>query len=219
MKTKSSKLLFGLLILNVSTLFFSLIYAAEKQQYKETGSVSFSEWRRSISVIPQETERTDLFKILPSSVQVPQDVPLGLYRRIFQPFPNWTLICDENLKIRKKVCNVSQAFVDSNGKLVFSWSLASNKEGLPYFILRAPEVVKEAGNIILDIPDGGEPVIVAITDCAGKQCVAYLSVGPRLRRAVEKSFLIKINFLTGEYHDPVSISAPMEGLSLALEAI
>ena len=52
------------------------------------------------------------YRIKPSDVAVPPDVKLGDYQRTIRPFENWTLICDENLKARKKVCNVSQIIED-----------------------------------------------------------------------------------------------------------
>ena len=48
------------------------------------------------------------YRLKGPDIVLPPGVPLGQYRRIFQPFPNWTLICDENLKTRQVVCNVSQ---------------------------------------------------------------------------------------------------------------
>jgi invasion protein IalB len=44
----------------------------------------------------------------------------GQYKRTIQPFENWTLICDENLKKKEKVCNLSQIISDASGNQVFA---------------------------------------------------------------------------------------------------
>ena len=42
------------------------------------------------------------YSIKPSEVSVPQGAELGRYHRTIQPFENWELRCDENLKRRRK---------------------------------------------------------------------------------------------------------------------
>lgn len=59
------------------------------------------------------------YSIKPSEVTVPPGAELGRYRRIIQPFENWNLICDENLKTMKKICNITQSIVDQNGQFAF----------------------------------------------------------------------------------------------------
>lgn len=81
--------------------------------------------------------------IKPSEVAIPPDVPIGMYRRLIRPFENWTLICDENLKSKQRICNVSQLVVDKAGNTVFSWSLAATAQGKPVMILRVPPPRRE----------------------------------------------------------------------------
>ena len=52
------------------------------------------------------------YRIKPSDVALPPDAKLGEYQRTTRPFENWTLICDENLQARQKVCNVTQIIED-----------------------------------------------------------------------------------------------------------
>ncbi|TIU06145.1 MAG: invasion associated locus B family protein, partial [Mesorhizobium sp.] len=72
------------------------------------------------------------YRIKPSDVAVPPDVKLGQYQRTTRPFENWILICDENLQARKRVCNISQSFIDQSQAPVFSWSLAADEKGKPF---------------------------------------------------------------------------------------
>lgn len=59
-------------------------------------------------LVPAAGQVASTYRIKPSDVVLPPEVKLGDYQRTIRPFDNWTLICDENLKARKKVCNVSQ---------------------------------------------------------------------------------------------------------------
>jgi hypothetical protein len=38
----------------------------------------------------------------------------------------------------QKVCNITQIIEDRTGNTAFSWSLAANEDGKPYFLLRTP---------------------------------------------------------------------------------
>jgi hypothetical protein len=87
---------------------------------------------------------------------VPANVPIGKYRRIIQPFEDWTLVCDENLKAMRRVCNVTQSVVDQRGGLVFSWSLAATTQGVPIVIVRTPASV-------------GKGTAVSLTPAGAKQ--------------------------------------------------
>lgn len=159
------------------------------------------------------------YAVKPSDVVLPGDVPLGQYRRIMQPFMNWTLICDENLKKKQKVCNISQSIVDRQGAAAFSWSLAAAEDGRPFFILRVPSWVGKTGSIRIKLADKGADVSVPIEGCDARVCLAYQQVGPRLRAAVAKGGLAIISYDDGDLSRSVSFSAPLEGLSEALAAI
>ncbi|MCZ0735092.1 invasion associated locus B family protein [Phreatobacter sp. AB_2022a] len=165
-----------------------------------------------------------IYSVRRSEVAVPANVPLGQYRRVIRPFKNWTLICDENLRARRRVCNITQAIVDQAGAVAFSWSLAGSDSGAPVFILRAPAAVGADRPITLAFGDGSAPILVKTNGCDASVCVAIQHVGPRLRGYIAKGVVVQISFsvtpagasgaptLTGLY-------APLEGLSKAIEAI
>lgn len=204
-----------------SALVFSgsVAHAAGDKPASGVATQPSSETDISASRQPQMLAAASAFAILPPEVRVPPDVPLGQYRRMVQPFPNWILVCDENLKINRKVCNASQTFVGADKSIVFSWSLAATEDGQPYFILRAPPAVGANSTITLGIPDGGTLVSVAVRGCSESLCLAYQPAGPRLRNAVQKRLSVTISYTTTQSPSPVTISAPLEGLFDALAAI
>jgi len=110
------------------------------------------------------------YRLKGPDIVLPPGVPLGQYRRFFQPFPNWTLVCDQNLKTQQVVCNVSQTLVDTKGRQVFSWSLAAEEGGRPYFILRTALNADTRAGIELQTANATEPINVpfkgAISRCA-----------------------------------------------------
>ncbi|WP_439271279.1 invasion associated locus B family protein [Pseudochrobactrum sp. HB0163] len=136
-----------------------------------------------------------------------------------QPFPSWTLICDENLAKKQKVCNVSQTIVDEAGSVAFSWSLAAAADGRPFFILRVPASVGKTGSVQLKLADKGSLVRVPIEACDAKVCVAYQQVGPRLKAAVAKGQPVVVSFAADSSAQMISFSVPLEGLGDALAAI
>jgi invasion protein IalB len=158
------------------------------------------------------------YKIKPSDVLVPQDVPMGKYRRITQPFENWILICDENLKTRRKVCNISQTFTDETGAQVFSWSLAANVDGKPFMILRVPPAIGPGSKISLRLGGMDRDVDVDVKACDASVCIGYQPVGPILRQEIVKETTARVSYSMGVGQD-VSIDAPFKGLAAALSAI
>lgn len=75
--------------------------------------------RLAVSTSSRTAAPRPSYSIKPSEVTVPPGAELGRYRRIIQPFENWNLICDENLKTMKKICNITQSIVDQNGQFAF----------------------------------------------------------------------------------------------------
>jgi len=159
------------------------------------------------------------YQVKRSDVVIPHDVSPGQYRRVTQPFPNWTLICDENLARKQKVCNISQTIIDSRGEVSFSWSLAASDDGRPFFILRTPPSVGDKGVITLDLPDKGAEVSVAVDGCNPVVCIAYQQVGPRLRTLISKGGAVGISIKATDGTGKVSFLAPLDGLNAALAAI
>lgn len=166
----------------------------------------------------QGTE-TASYQVKRSDVVVPDDVAPGQYRRVTRPFPNWTLICDENLARKQKVCNISQTIIDGRGEVTFSWSLAAADDGRPFFILRAPPSIGNKGVITLELPDKGAAVAIAVDGCNPAVCIAYQQVGPRLRAAVHKGGAVGISIQGADGSAKISFQAPLDGLKDALAAI
>ncbi|WP_139793209.1 invasion associated locus B family protein [Ensifer aridi] len=167
---------------------------------------------------PAAGQETGSYRIKPSEVVPPQGVPLGSYRRVIHPFENWNLICDENLKAKHKVCNISQSFIDQNQALVFSWSLAADEKGKPFMILRAPAKLGTGSKISLGIAGRERPVDVELTACDSTVCVGYLPVGPILRQQIGKEATINVSY-SPPSGAAVSLEAPFKGLKSALSAI
>lgn len=158
------------------------------------------------------------YRIKPSEVAVPTDVPMGQYRRSIQPFGGWTLICDENLHAKKMVCNVSQVIVDQTDALVFSWSLAATQDGKPFMILRTSPNARPDGKISLRFPGRANPVDIALDGCNTVVCVGKVPVGPILREHIGKGSDPQISYSTTS-GESISVTASLKGLATALSAI
>jgi invasion protein IalB len=158
------------------------------------------------------------YRIKPSEVAVPADAKLGSYQRITRPFENWTLICDENLEARKKVCNVTQIVENQAGQMAFAWSLAATQEGKPYMILRTAPVAKTDGLVSLQFEGRPEPVKIELDGCNEAVCIGMLPVGPIMREQISKSAAPTISYPTRDGRI-VSVTATLKGLSAAVEAI
>ena len=158
------------------------------------------------------------YRIKPSEVAVPPDVKLGEYQRTTRPFENWTLICDENLQAWKKVCNISQSFIDQGQALVFSWSLAADEKGKPFMILRTPSQAGAGSRLSLKLAGRKQPVDVQLQGCDASVCVGYVPVGPVLRDQIGKETTVQISYSLPS-GATVSLDAPFKGLKTALSTI
>lgn len=158
------------------------------------------------------------YRIRPPEVALPDGVTLGQYQRMIRPFENWTLICDENLKARQRVCNVTQTIENQAGQLAFSWSLAATPEGKPYMILRTAPVARSDGVVSLKFEDRKEPVRVQLDGCNQAVCVGMLPVGPIMREQISKSSASTVSYSIRDGRT-VSVTATLRGLSKAVEAI
>jgi invasion protein IalB len=165
-----------------------------------------------------QEEVPSAYRIKPSDVAVPQGVKLGDYQRTTRPFENWTLICDENLQARKKVCNISQSFIDRNQAQIFSWSLAADEKGKPFMILRAPSATGAGSKLSLNIAGRKQPVDVQLQACDASVCVGYLPVGPVLREQIGKETTVHVSYSLPS-GAAVSLDAPFKGLKTALSTI
>lgn len=137
------------------------------------------------------TGRTALAPAEPAFRVKPSDVggsAPGRIRRVIQPFGGWTLVCDEDLKARRKVCNVSQVIVDRADQTAFSWSLAGTERGAPVMILRAPNGPGDGRTALLRFRESESMIEVPLTECDRSQCLGYLevegAVAAKLRKGV-----------------------------------
>ena len=158
------------------------------------------------------------YRIKPSDVAVPADAKLGEYQRTTRPFENWTLICDENLKARQRVCNVTQIIEDQAGQVAFSWSLAATKAGNPYMILRTPPVARSDAPVLLSFEGRKEPIKIQLEGCNQAVCIGMLPVGPIMREQISKDAASTISYPTTDGRT-INVTATLKGLSKAVEAI
>lgn len=158
------------------------------------------------------------YRIKPSEVAVPSGAKLGEFQRTTRPFENWTLICDEDLKARQRVCNITQIIEDRAGRVAFSWSLAATKEGTPYMILRTAPVAKRDGLVSLNFEGRKEPVKIQLDGCNGAVCIGMLPVGPIMREQISKDAASTISYPTVDGRT-INVTATLKGLSKAVGAI
>ncbi|EJN05959.1 invasion associated locus B family protein [Phyllobacterium sp. YR531] len=158
------------------------------------------------------------FRVKRSEVVPPSDVKLGDYQRTVRPFENWTLVCDEKVKARQRVCNVTQTIENQLGQIAFSWSLAATKEGSPYMIVRTAPIADSDSPIAVAFQGRKEPVKIRLDGCNQAVCIGMLPVGPIMREQISKSSSPTISYTT-KTGKTISIVAPLSGLSAAVEAI
>ncbi|MER8447762.1 invasion associated locus B family protein [Mesorhizobium sp. M1066] len=169
-------------------------------------------------LVPAAGQVASTYRIKPSDVVVPPEVKLGDYQRTIRPFDNWTLICDENLKARKKVCNVSQIIEDASGKMAFSWSLAATQDGKPYMILRTAPNARSDGLVSLKFDGQKQPIDVHLNGCNEMVCVGMLPVGPVMRRQISQNATPAISYSTVD-GQTITVTATLKGLSEALSPL
>ncbi|MEP7456811.1 invasion associated locus B family protein [Phyllobacterium sp. SB3] len=158
------------------------------------------------------------YSIKPSEVALPEGAELGSYRRTIQPFENWDLRCDENLKAKKKICNVTQTILDQAGHFAFSWSLAATEDGNPLMILRTRPDAGANKRVILHFAGRKDPVIAETSGCDVNVCVAILPVGPIMREQITKAVVARISYEAGS-SVVLTFNAPLKGLAAAVAAI
>ncbi|WP_214472123.1 invasion associated locus B family protein [Mesorhizobium sp. dw_380] len=169
-------------------------------------------------LVPAAGQVTSPYRIKPSDVVVPPDVKLGEYQRTIRPFQNWTLICDENLKARKKVCNVSQIIEDASGKMAFSWSLAATQDGKPYMILRTAPNAKSDSPVSVKFDGRDKAIDVPLNGCNDTVCVGMLPVGPVVRQKITQNATSAISYATVD-GKTITVTATLKGLSDALSPV
>ncbi len=156
------------------------------------------------------------FRVKPSDVRLPPGAELGFYRRTIQPFSNWDLICDEDLRRLTKVCNVTQTILGGEGSLAFGWSLTATESGAPMLLLRLPAAVG-AGNPVSITLSGDSTETALVSACDVNVCTALLPASDALARAAATGGDAIVSYqLRGAV---VRLGAPLSGLTAALAAI
>ena len=158
------------------------------------------------------------YRIKPSEVIVPNDVPLGKYRRVIQPFSNWTLVCDENINAKQKICNVTQVIVDQNDELVLNISLAATKEGAPFFFVRTPSNIDKNKGFSVLLPSINKIYRFEIDGCNDIVCVGKFPVLSVINRHILNKSIIDISYYMGEKNE-LSVRVMLDGLSSALNSL
>jgi len=157
------------------------------------------------------------YTVKPSDVAVPPGEQLGQYRRLIQPFKNWTLICDESLKSKRRVCNVTQSIVGPEGAVVFNWSLIATADGKPLIMMRIPAAAGTGRAIQLDMGNKPDRIIAQTNQCDANFCFATIAIGNVLKRHIRLGTDCNVTYAlpTG----PVNFVAPLGGLYDALEGL
>ncbi|MEN3346543.1 MAG: hypothetical protein V7632_178 [Bradyrhizobium sp.] len=158
------------------------------------------------------------YAVKPSDVVLPEGETLGDYRRMIQPFHNWTLICDESLKSKRRVCNVTQSIVDAQGTLAFNWSLVATADGKPLMVMRVPAAVGPGQPIELAMGDKPDRIVAQTDRCDAAACFATIAIGDMLRRHIRAATSCWVSYPLPQA-PPVVLEAPLEGLSVVLSKL
>lgn len=155
------------------------------------------------------------YAVKPSEVTVPQGETLGEFRRIIQPFPNWTLICDESLKFKRRICNITQTMINAQGGVAFNWSLVATAEGKPLMVMRVPAAAGAGQPIELTLSDKPDRIVAQTDRCEAGYCFATIAIGDMLRRHIRAGTVCRVSYQLADV-GPVVLQAPLEGLYQAL---
>lgn len=158
------------------------------------------------------------YTVKPSEVAIPDGEELGQYRRVVQPFRNWTLICDESLKSKRRVCNLTQSIVDQRGAAIFNWSFVATENGEPLVVMRVPAGVGVGQPIGLSLGDKPDQIIAQTDRCDGAFCTATIAIGRMLRRHIQAGTDCTVTYTVPDRGE-ISFQAPLEGLFAALSAM
>lgn len=158
------------------------------------------------------------YAVKPSEVSVPAGEALGQYRRVIQPFKNWTLICDESLKSGSRVCNITQTIVDRNGAAAFNWSLVATADGRPLMVMRIPAAGGPGRRIELAMGPAPDRIVAAADQCDRIYCTATIAIGEVLKKHIHAGTPCAVTYglAAGQTR---TLQAPLEGLSAALAGV
>jgi invasion protein IalB len=158
------------------------------------------------------------YAVKPSEVAIPDGEQLGQFRRVIQPFENWTLICDESLTSKRRICNLTQSIVNQQGTPVFNWSFVATADGKPLVVMRVPAGVGKGGIIGLALGDRPDQILAETDWCDAAYCTATIAIGPMLRRHIQAGTDCNVTYSLPNA-GVVTFEAPLEGLFAALSAM
>lgn len=156
--------------------------------------------------------------VKPSDVVIPDGEQLGQFRRIIQPFKNWILICDESLKTKRRVCNLTQSIVDTQGAPIFNWSFVATASGEPLVVMRVPAAVGPGQQIGLALGSRPDRIVAETDQCDAAFCTATIAIGPMLRRHIRAGTDCLVSYQRPDFGE-VRLDAPLDGLYAALAAL
>lgn len=151
------------------------------------------------------------YTVKPSDVVVPEGETLGEFRRMIQPFKNWTLICDESLRSKRRVCNVTQTIVNAQGAVAFNWSLIATADGKPLMAMRIPAVAGVGAQVELAMGDSPDRIVAQTDRCDASFCFATIAIGNVLRRHIRAATPCLVSYPLPQ--GPIMLEAPLDGLS------
>jgi invasion protein IalB len=152
------------------------------------------------------------YAVKPSDIAVPEGETLGEFRRMIQPFRNWTLICDESLKSKRRVCNVTQSIVNAQGAVAFNWSLIATADGKPLMAMRIPAAAGVGAQIELAMGDSPDRIVAQTDRCDANFCFATIAIGNVLRRHIRAATPCRVSYQLPQA-GPIVLEAPLDGLS------
>lgn len=152
------------------------------------------------------------YAVKPSDVVIPEGETLGEFRRMIQPFRNWTLICDESLKSKHRVCNVTQSIVNAQGAVAFNWSLIATADGKPLMAMRTPAAAGVGAQIDLAMGDSADHIVAQTDHCDANFCFATIAIGNVLRRHIRAATPCLVSYQLPKA-GLIVLEAPLDGLS------
>jgi invasion protein IalB len=174
--------------------------------------LAFAIWLCAAASAAAQSAPPSAYAVKPSDVVVPEGETLGEFRRMIQPFKNWTLICDESLKSKRRVCNVTQSIVNAQGAVAFNWSLIATADGKPLMAMRIPAAAGVGAQIELAMGETPDRIVAQTDRCDASFCFATIAIGNVLRRHIRAATPCLVSYQLPQA-GPIVLTAPLDGLS------
>jgi invasion protein IalB len=135
--------------------------------------------------------------------------------RTTRMFPNWNLNCEVLLSQGRHLCAVELRSVDSQGRQVFSWSIALSVNGSPLMVLKVPANISQSYGLHMVIGPYTTVLKTRREDCSPIECRIVAPFESALRTLMVSQE--KISFSLEREGAALQIDAPLAGLSDALD--